>query len=199
MYSPSQSMAIKVRHSQARERGKADASALLWEFDGRHWNRYQIMELLVARVAEGESLVDICKDTAFPTLREVRGWYRNHPAFLEEMLEAEACRGAILGELALTTVEGEYDKDDVPRRKLQHDAYAKHAARLNTEYQDKQVIKQEGELDRLSQDQLQARLASLLEANPALKELFEMPRVIQDAEILDASGGLPVLENKGDA
>ena len=186
MFSPSVANGIKTRHEQARERGMKDASEILWHIDGRTWNRYQMMALLVAKVAEGEQLVTITKDPAYPTLREVRGWYANHPDFLDEMQEATLCGGDIDMNRARLEVESVTEKDDVPAAKLRSEFYERSAARLNAAHQNKQVVKNEDPLDSLTEDQLKLRLVAMVSANPALQKLLGPQEVsnVQDAVIL---------------
>lgn len=177
-------------HRAARERAMLDASTPAWKYEGKEWNRYQMMELMVARVSEGEDLVDICSDPALPTLREVRSWYKNHPDFLREMQEALECRGDHVMAKARKAVESVEEKDDVPAAKLKMEFYEREAARLNSEHQNKTVVKKEGELDNLNEDQLKMRLKAIMAAHPGLKTLVNAPDgEVHDAEIVNAPGG----------
>lgn len=174
-------------HRAARERAMLAASTPAWKYDGREWNRYQMMELLVARVSEGEDLVDITADPALPTLREVRSWYKNHPDFYREMQEALECRGDHAMAKARRAVDAVEEKDDVPAAKLKMEFYEREAARLNQEHQNKTVVKKEGELDNLNEEQLQMRLNAILEAHPELRKRISGP--VQDAVVIEASAG----------
>jgi hypothetical protein len=187
LYDQSTAMQIKKRHDSARERGRKEASEPQFDVHGKFMNRYEMMSLLVDQVASGVgSLPELCENEGYPTLKEVRGWYKHHPDFEREMKEAEACLGAIRGEESIRVVankEGKaLDKDEVPGAKLLSETLLKSAARLNPEYQDKQVIKNETELDRMTIDQMVDRLNALMESNPELKGFLAAP-AIKDADV----------------
>ncbi len=171
-------MQTKLKKKMANKRAKAEE--ILWRIGGEEYDRYKMMNLLVHLVAEGYSLAEICGDSDFPSLKEVREWCPNHPGFERDMLEAEKVRGEILGEQALR-VAMDSTGPTVAADKLRYEALSKAAARLNARYQDKQIVQTEDATGKMTEDQIAERLRAMMEASPELAEIIR-----------------PTLENKSD-
>lgn len=172
-------MFTKLRKKMDSKRAKADEVA--WHIDGKGFDRYDMMNLLVHLVSEGYSLVELCEDGDFPSLMEVRSWMPNHPSFERDLLEAEKIRGEILGEEALRIAVTPDDRNP-QSNKLRYEALSKAAARLNSRYQDKQIIQTEDKTNQLSEEQIMERLRAMMDASPELAEIIR-----------------PTLEMKGEA
>ncbi len=150
---------------------KARAEEILWHIDGKGFDRYDMMNLLVHLVSEGYSLVELCQDGDFPSLMEVRSWMPNHPSFERDLLDAEKVRGEILGEEALRIAVDPEDRNP-QSNKLRYEALSKAAARLNSRYQDKQIIQTEDKTNQLSEEQIMERLRAMMDASPELAEII---------------------------
>ncbi len=150
---------------------KAKAEEILWTIDGQGYDRYEMMNLLVHLVSEGYSLAEVCEDNDFPTLKEVREWCPNHPGFERDLIEAEKVRGEILDTLALK-VAMDSTNQTVAADKLRYEALSKTAARLNSKFQDKQVVQTEDKTGQMTEDQIRERLMAMMDANPELAEII---------------------------
>ena len=146
---------------------KMEANNIEWVVDGRSFNRYKMMDYIVTRIASGESLPEICSDPNMPSMLEVYGWADNHPAFVKEMNRAEEVRGHILGEKALQ-VALDTDRENVSADKLKFEALSKAAARLNSKFQDKQVVEQKDEYASMTPEQVRDRIKRMIAADPNL-------------------------------
>lgn len=162
-------MLTKLRKKMSNKRAKADE--VLWHVDGKGYDRYDMMALLVHLVSEGYSLVELCEDGDFPSLMEVRSWMPNHPSFERDLLEAEKIRGEILGEQALRIAIDPEDRNP-QSNKLRYEALSKAAARLNARYQDKQIIQTEDKTNHMTEEQIAERLRAMMEASPELAEII---------------------------
>lgn len=170
-------MQTKLNKKLSNKRAKADE--VLWHIDGKGYDRYEMMNLLVHLVSEGYSLAEICEDADFPSLKEVREWCPNHPAFERDLVEAEKVRAEVLDAAALMFAMS--DSRDVARDKLRYEALSKTAARLNPKFQDKQVVQTEDKTRDWTEDQIIERLRAMLDAHPELASII-----------------LPTLEKKGE-
>ncbi len=162
-------MMTKLRKKMSNKRAKAEE--VLWRIDGKGYDRYEMMALLVHLVSEGYSLVELCEDNDFPGLMEARSWMPNHPSFERDLLEAEKIRGEILGEEALRIAVAPEDRNP-QSNKLRYEALSKAAARLNSRYQDKQVVQTEDKTNQLTEEQTIERLRAMMDANPELAEII---------------------------
>ena len=144
-----------------------EANKSEWVVEGRSFNRYKLMDFIVARVANGESLPQVCESDAMPSMQQVYSWFSEHPAFEKEYNRAEEVRGHILGEEALQTAR-DTDRENVAADKLKFEALSKAAARSNTRYQDRTVAKIEDEFANLSADQIKDRIQRILQLSPEL-------------------------------
>lgn len=184
-------MLTKLRKKMHNKRAKAEE--VLWRIDGKGYDRYDMMALLVHLVSEGYSLVELCEDSDFPSLIEVRSWMPNHPSFERDLLEAEKIRGEILGEQALRIAIDPDDRNP-QSNKLRYEALSKAAARLNSRYQDKQIIQTEDKTSQMSEEQIAERLRAMMEASPELAEIIspvlEMKRGTEVPPLGESSEGI---------
>src|ERR1035437_6390127 len=157
---------LQAYNRRIKER-KMEANKSEWVVEGRSFNRYKLMDFIVARVANGESLPQVCESDAMPSMQQVYSWFSEHPAFEKEYNRAEEVRGHILGEEALQTAR-DTDRENVAADKLKFEALSKAAARSNTRYQDRTVAKIEDEFANLSADQIKDRIQRILRLNPEL-------------------------------
>jgi hypothetical protein len=151
---------------QRRER-MLEANNKDWMVDGRAYNRYNIMDVIVTRVAAGESLPHVCDHNGMPSILTVYSWFKNHPNFEKAMVDAEAVRAHILGEKALE-IAMDTDRENVAADKLKVETLSKFAARGNARFQDKQTIQTVDEYSTMTEQQIKDRIQALLRANPEL-------------------------------
>ncbi len=185
---------MMTRHLNSIRNAKKVADDFLWEIDGKPYNRYKMMELLVLMVGEGIALADICEDERFPSLAEVRGWEKNHPQFVEDMQLADAVRGEKLIERALRVTTELDDKEDlgandIKKASLQHEALTKHAAYFNKKFTPKAVQQVEDITPRLNEEQAKQRLMAIIRDNPSIGEAVAraMPSLVSTMpEIVEA-------------
>ena len=144
-----------------------EASKIDWVIDGKSFNRYRLMDYLVSRIANGESLPQVCAPEEMPSMLEVYSWRDNHPEFAIALLRAEEVRGHMLGEQALQ-IALDTDRENVGADKLKYEALSKAAARTNRMFQDKQIVETKDEYANLTEDQIRDRIARMLQANPSL-------------------------------
>ncbi len=200
-FTPEQRVAIKARHDQMRRHEQAKADEVLWVVDGREYNRFGMMELLIALVSAGGDEVEICGDAEFPSLAEVRSWFKWHPDFRIAMESAKEIRGEILGEKGLKVLmdvgrdeSGKcvpFDPQEVTLAKAQRDALASHAARLNPDYVEKKVFEHREPIADRSIDELIAMNKQLLKQHPALREIIKDSIVIDVEEVADERNAEP--------
>lgn len=150
-----------IRERKMAERG------LQYVVNGKAFTIYQMMEYIIAQVSSGESLPDVCNDPGMPDMKTIYSWFDNHPEFERDYYRAEEIRGHRMGEEALE-VARRADRVNVNAQKLTVETLSKFAARSNRRFQDKQVIEKPDEFANLTIDQIHARIARMLEANPSL-------------------------------
>jgi hypothetical protein len=193
-FSPEQRVAIKARHDQMRRHEQAKADEILWTVDGKEYNRFGMMDLIIALVAAGGDLVEVCSDKEMPSLAEVRSWYKWHPDFKLAMEEAQTARGEILGEKGLKVLmslgqdeDGNYcpfGAEEVTLAKAQRDALASHAARINQEFIEKKVFEHRDPVADRSIEELIALSKSMLKNHPALRDIVK-DAIVLDVEVAD--------------
>lgn len=176
---------LAAYNRQVKER-KMEANMTEWEIDGRKFNRYKMMDFLVTRIANGESLPQVCGDPGMPSMLLVYSWFDNHPEFSKAMQRAEEVRGHLLGEQALLVATGT-DRVNVSADKLKFEALSKAAARSNIRYQDKQVVQQQDEYANMTEEQVRQRIIRMVEANPALAEVVAKHPSLPEIGLLDVS------------
>ena len=157
---------LQAYKRRAKER-KMEASKTEWSVDGRVFNRYRMMDYIVTRVSNGESLPQVCEKEEMPSMLQVYQWFNNHPDFEKAYKQAEEVRGHLLGEQALL-VAMDTDRENVAADKLKFEALSKAAARTNLRFQDKQVQVQQDEYGAMTADQIRQRIGRMLEADPSL-------------------------------
>lgn len=160
---------LRAYNRRIKER-KMEANKSEWVVEGRHFNRYKLMDFIVARVGNGESLPQVCASDAMPSILEVYGWFDNHPEFEKAYKRAEEVRGHLLGEQALKTAL-DTDRENVAADKLKFEALSKAAARLNTRYQDKVQVQNVDEFANMSEEQIKNRIRMMLSRSPELSDL----------------------------
>lgn len=149
------------------EAGKSE-----WSVDGRLLNRYGMMEYIVSRVANGESLPVVCGNPKMPTMELVYEWFENHPDFEKAYRRAEEIRGHRLGEQALETAVNT-DRENVAADKLKFEALSKAAARTNRMFQDKTTVQNVDEYSSMTVDQIRERISRMVESNPELVSILK--------------------------
>lgn len=177
---------------------KMEANNVEWVVDGRKFNRYKIMDFIVARVANGESLPQVCESEQMPSMLEVYSWFSNHPDFEKAYKQAEEVRGHLLGEQALK-IALDTDRENVQADKLKFEALSKAAARNNTRFQDKQVIEQKDEYANMTPEQIRNRIGRMIQADPSLADSLaalsnrpdvpeiEVPSLASEPQTLDCA------------
>lgn len=136
---------------------------------------------VLEQVAAGKSLpsiVDENRAVRFPSLFTLRRWVSSDPAFNAAFKEAKLIRGERLGEQALDEAVNAVESN-AKSAKLKHEALSRHAARLNPDYQDKQVV--ETKLDPIQTMPMQ-------DAVMRLQALLSIPEVARQLKMQ----GLPV-------
>jgi len=154
-------------YNKRQKEKRVEAGRTEWRVDGHSFNRYKMMNYIVARTANGELLSEICADGAMPSVMEVYKWFENHPDFEREFRMAEMARGHMLGD-EVERIARNTDRENVSADKLKTEILGKAAARLNARFQDKQVVQQQDEYSHMTRDQINERITRMLEANPDL-------------------------------
>ena len=168
---------LQAYNRRIKER-KMEANKTEWVIDGKSFNRYKMMEFLVSRIANGESLPAVCEPEEMPSMLEVYSWRDNHPEFAIALLRAEEVRGHILGDQALQ-IALDTDRENVGADKLKYEALSKAAARTNRMFQDKVVQEVKDEYANLTEEQIRDRIARMVAANPSL--MASMPATLSEA------------------
>lgn len=143
---------------------------------GRVVSNSEVKRYIIEQIAAGLPLpviVDAAKSARFPSLFTVRKWLRQDDKFAEAYKMAREIRGERLGEKALQ-VALDATEENVKVAKLQHEALSKHAARLNRDYQDKQVIEQQ--VDPIT-------VMPMADAISRLKALMSIPEVARQVSM----------------
>lgn len=136
---------------------------------------------VLEQVAAGKGLpaiVDENRRVRFPSLFTLRRWVTSDAAFGEAYREAKFIRGERLGEQALDEALAA-DETTAKVAKLKHEALSRHAARLNHEYQDKQVV--ENKIDPI-------QAMPMTDAVTRLQALLSIPEVARQLKLQ----GVPV-------
>lgn len=150
---------------------KMKANKVEWQVEGKNFNRYRMMEYIVAQTANGDLLSAICEPESMPSMLEVYSWFSEHPAFEKEFKIAEMVRGHRLGDEVEEIARGT-DRENVAADKLKTEVLSKAAARLNARFQDKQLVETKDEYSGLSEDQLKNRIRLMLQSNPDLQAMI---------------------------
>ena len=108
-----------------------------------------VVAIILGRIAEGESLNQICNDDGMPARKSFFDWVAKYPALRERYETAMAQRADVIAEEILTisnkppsmTDQGAIDSGDVAHRKLQIDARKWYLSKLAPKkYGDKQQV-----------------------------------------------------------
>ncbi len=148
---------------------------------GRVVPNADIKRFIVEQTAAGVSLpaiVDAASATRFPSLFTIKAWLAQDQQFSDAFKLAREIRGERLGEQALEVALAA-EEETVKSAKLKHEALSRHAARMNREFQDKQVIETQ-------QDPI--AVMPLAAAVERLKALMAIPAVAQRVSL----PGLPM-------
>lgn len=183
---------IFSRYRNAIEKEKCAADEKVWHIDGMLMNRYELMEYISIMVAEGLDKVKLTKQEGWPTLSQVEAWYKRHPDFRVAMDNAERLRGAILGESAVDEVMSA-EPHTAGLAKIRAETLGKAAARMNSKYQDKQVIETTDISELMNRDQIEDKIRSLHERYPALKKLGMK---METGEVTGEVGGVVDVETE---
>jgi len=159
-------------YNRAQKERKMEANVDHWEINGKPFNRYKMMEWIVAQTAAGELLSDLCKKASMPSMLQVYSWFDNHPEFETAYRRAERARGHLLGDEVERTARNT-DRENVTADKLKCEILGKAAARLNERFQDKAVVQNKDDYSALSADQIKERILRMAESNPELLSLLK--------------------------
>ena len=102
-----------------------------------------IREAICERLAEGDSIVSICKDEKFPSLRTVMTWQADDADFAARIMRARETGYLIRGERA---VEAAKDADDPAKGRLAFDAERWYLGKLSNAFSDKQRHEHSGSI-----------------------------------------------------
>ena len=163
------------------EAGKSE-----WIVAGHSFNRYKMMNFIVARTANGELLSEVCSEEGMPSVMQVYSWFENHPEFERQFRLAEMARGHMLGDEVERIARGT-DRENVSADKLKTEVLSKAAARLNPKFQDKQLVEQRDEYQSMTREQILERIKRMVEANPDLSAALPlaMQPVLEMREPID--------------
>lgn len=99
----------------------------------------ELAETICERLAQGESLVQICADDAMPGLRTVMRWSAENERFGTEYARARDAQAEVMDDLILTTAMD--DDIDPPLARMRVDALKWRAAKLAPKrYGDKTLV-----------------------------------------------------------
>ena len=175
---------LQAYNRRIKER-KMEANKSEWVVEGRSFNRYKMLDFIITRVANGESLPKICSADDMPSMLQVYEWFDSHPDARTAYNRAEEVRGHILGEEALQTAR-DTDRENVAADKLKFEALSKAAARSNTRFQDKATVKIEDEFANLSADQIKDRIRRIIQTNPDLVGMVPQDALAMSGVIIEA-------------
>ena len=159
-------------YNRMQKERKMEPGRERWVVNGQEFNRYAMMEYIVAQTAAGELLSDICKGARMPTMLQVYSWFDNHPEFETQFRRAERARGHLLGDEVERTAKNT-DRENVSADKLKCEILGKAAARLNERFQDKAVVQNKDDYSALTADQIKERILRMAEGNPELLALLQ--------------------------
>jgi hypothetical protein len=170
---------------------------------GRVVPNASVKRFIIEQTAAGLALTtitDAASRSRFPSLFTIKSWLRADQAFFDAFQIAREIRGERLGEQALQ-VALDSEEENVKSAKLKHEALSRHAARMNKDFQDKQVIETKA-------DPIAAM--TLAQSVERLRALMSIPAVAQqvalqgfpltlDAEPARRLGIIPDYEDPMDA
>jgi len=171
------------RHDAERRRIKADATEYCFRYNGKLYNRYDMMAHIVMMAFDGWELPRILDDLSdehnvLPTPKELHKWMELHPNFKKELEMAKTYRGEIYNDMAIQAVTtagagqaGGPTRDQVGYAKLLADTFMAQAALANERFQTVNKQQIQDVTDRSTPEQIKERIAAMLEANPQLAEL----------------------------
>lgn len=124
---------------------------------------------IVRRLSEGEPLAWICRDEYMPASRTVSDWRATRPAFDADFLAARDAGFDAIAARLRSTARGKRSDDggdstgDVQRDKLIIDTDLKLLSKWDPRrYGDKVHMEHSGAIDRMSDDELNARLRQFM-------------------------------------
>ena len=192
--------AIETRYRNALAESKKDAKEARYRIGGHSLDRYETMEQIVIRVAEGMSLPEVVRsDPGFPPITEIRKWENRHPNFRDDLKAAEESRGELLNAERRRLVMGAQAKDDDGKYnaqilKLQAQVLAEDAAFANPKFQPKSVNQYENITEVASRKEAMEELKRLLSGNPELREIMLGVDEVIEGEVVRDS----ISESKGE-
>ena len=124
--------------------------------------RENLGEIILERLANGESMVQICADDAMPGLRTVMRWAKENEQFGTEYAHAREAQAEVMDDKILTAANDAHTDPQAARVKIE--AYKWRAAKLAPKrYGDKLDVTSGGEAIREVDDTTRAiRIASVL-------------------------------------
>jgi len=100
----------------------------------------ELGDAICDRLAQGESMVQICADDAMPGLRTVMRWAAELPEFGTEYARAREAQAEVMDDKILTTADGATAENAAAQR-VKVDAYKWRAAKLAPKrYGDKTLV-----------------------------------------------------------
>lgn len=173
-------------YNRRRKERRMEANKIEWEVNGLKFNRYKMMQFIVARTANGERLSDICEDPEMPSVMQVYKWFENHPDFEKDFRLAEQVRGHLLGD-EVERIAEKTDRENVSADKLKTEILGKAAARLNPRFQDKVQTQIVDEYSNMTKEQILERVQRMLQANPEYAEIVAKFNPAQENQVIDVA------------
>lgn len=100
----------------------------------------ELAEKICDRLADGESMVQICSDEEMPGLRTVMRWAAENARFGTEYARAREAQAEVMDDKILVAAD-EADEDNAPAQRVKIDAYKWRAAKLAPKrYGDRQLL-----------------------------------------------------------
>lgn len=88
----------------------------------------ELAEIILERLAAGESMVQVCSDEEMPGLRTVMRWAADHPSFGTEYAQAREAQAEVMDDKILTAADAASTDPQAARVKIE--AYKWRAAKL---------------------------------------------------------------------
>jgi len=168
------------RHQFARERLKAGVEDKVFRYAGQDLNRKEIMEHIIIQITCGYTMPEVLEDMSdtdnlLPTIKEINYWFRLHPDFKDEVMEALTYRAEKLNNMAVNAVMnvgadkvGGPTRDQVNHAKLIKETLVEQASFDSSKFQTKIKQQLEDVTVNKSPEEIARQIRELLKANPDL-------------------------------
>lgn len=149
-------------------------------------NTVGVMDWIVNRTYEGESLVKISKVKGAPSLRQIMAWKRDFPSFAEELKTAEQARAYVMVEEAMDAAVTA-DKETAAAAKVHFHAATWNASKLDPSRYTERKIEEKtfSGLENQSTSDLLDRLRASIGANAEVIKLLSEREMKQIGMIID--------------